>query len=111
MLAVLAVLGLRELLLLLVLNRGASREGCVRGGWLLSGSRILGGLHGRPGGHWQRLLPVRPAIHGGAFLVAVPLVIDAGEDQHVQDQEDAADAHGDPQSSGRAVVMTRRQSL
>lgn len=77
----------------------------------MSGSRILGGFHGRPGGHRQRLLPVRPAIHSGTFLVAIPLIIDAGEDQHVQDQEDAADAHGDPQGSGRAVVMTRRQSL
>lgn len=109
LLAVLAVLGLRELLLLL--DGGTSREGCVRGGWLLSGSRILGGFHGCPSGHRQRFLPVRPAIHSGTFLVAIPLIIDASEDQHVQDQEDAADAYSDPQSSGRAVVMTRRQSL
>lgn len=112
LLAVLAVWGLRELLLLLLfLDGGTSRESCVRGRWLLSGSRILGGFHGCPGGHRQRFLPVRPAIHSGTFLVAIPLIIDASEDQHVQDQEDAADAYGDPQSSGRAVVMTRRQSL
>ena len=106
LLAVLTLLGRRELLLLL--NGRASREGCVRGGWLLSGSRTVRGFYGRPGGHRQRLLSIRPTIHGGTFLVAIPLIINASEDQHIQNQQDATDTHSDPQGSGRAVVMSRR---
>lgn len=107
---VLELLGLRELLLLL-LERRAPRQGRVRRRGLLSGSRVLRGLDGRPSGQRQRLLTVGPAIHGGAFFIAISLVVDAGEDQHVQHQEDAADAHGDGQGGGRAVVVARRQPL
>lgn len=45
--------GLLQRLLLVFLDRGTPRQGRVRRRGFLSGSRILRGLDGRPGGQWQ----------------------------------------------------------
>lgn len=97
--------------LLVFLDRGAPREGSVTRRRLLGGPGALRRFYGRPGRHWQRFLPVGRTVHRCPLLVAVPLVVDAREYQHVQHQQDAANTHGDGQGSGRAVVMPGSQSL
>lgn len=39
------------------------------------------------------------------------MIVDAGEDEHVEHQEEAADANGDAQSRGVAVIMAGGEFL
>lgn len=97
--------------LLMFLNRRASCQGSVRRRRFLRCSGTIRGLHRRSGGHWKRFLSVRRAIHRCSLLVTVPLVVNTGEYQHIQHQQDATDSYSDRKSCGGAVIVTRSRSL
>lgn len=90
--------------------RWTASEGCVKGRWFWTRFSFFL-ICITPWTHWYSLLIIGTALHCGTFFIAITLIVDTGENEHVENEENATNTNSDGESSCCAVVVSGSESL